>query len=76
MGVPLASPESNGMPATHHGNFSLYGVMDQTIWLSKDDPKRKLNVFLRPMFTPFQDRNLLSFTFRRRLDPVRTVPEA
>jgi porin len=60
IGLPLASPLSNGMPATHHGDFSLYGVMDQMIWRSKDNTNRSLNVFFRPMFTPYQDRNLVS----------------
>jgi porin len=57
MGVPLASPLSDGTPATDHGDFSLYGVVDQMIWRSKDDTNRSLNVFVRPMFTPYQDRN-------------------
>ena len=35
LGLPLASPLSNGTPAAHHGDFSLYGVMDQMIWRSK-----------------------------------------
>jgi porin len=60
LGLPLASPSSNGNPATHHGDFSLYGVMDQMIWRSKDNSNRSLNVFFRPMFTPYQDRNLVS----------------
>ncbi|MBV8439268.1 MAG: carbohydrate porin [Hyphomicrobiales bacterium] len=60
IGLPLASPLSNGDPAEHHGDFSLYGVMDQMIWRSKDNANRSLNVFVRPMFTPYQDRNLVS----------------
>jgi porin len=60
MGLPLASPQSDGDPAEHHGDFSLYGVMDQMVWRSKDDTNRSVNVFFRPMFTPFQDRNLVS----------------
>ena len=60
LGLPLASPLSNGTPATSHGDFSLYGVMDQMIWRSKDNASRSLNVFVRPMFTPYQDRNLVS----------------
>jgi porin len=60
MGLPLASPSSNGIPAAHHGDLSLYGVVDQMIWRSKDDANRSLNVFVRPMFTPYQDRNLVS----------------
>ena len=39
IGLPLANPNSNGIPAIHHGDFSIYGVMDQTIWVSKDDSK-------------------------------------
>jgi porin len=60
IGLPLASPLSNGDPAAHHGDFSLYGVMDQMIWRSRDDANRSLNVFFRPTFTPYQDRNLVS----------------
>jgi porin len=60
IGLPLASPLSNGTPATPHGDFSLYGVMDQMIWRSKGNANRSLNVFFRPMFTPYQDRNLVS----------------
>ena len=61
-GLPLASPGSDGIPATHHGDFSVYGVMDQMIWRSKDDANRNLNFYMRPMFAPFQDRNLISFS--------------
>ena len=60
IGLPLASPRSNGSPAGRHGNFSLYGVADQMIWRSKSDANRSLNVFIRPMFTPYQNRNLVS----------------
>jgi porin len=60
MGAPLASPLSNWTPAARHGDLSLYGVMDQMIWRSKDNSNRSLSVFLRPMFTPYQDRNLVS----------------
>ena len=60
IGLPLASPLSNGSPGQHHGDFSLYGVADQMIWRSKDNASRSLNVFFRPMFTPYHDRNLVS----------------
>jgi porin len=60
LGLPLASPLSNGTAAGRHGNFSLYGVADQMIWRSKDDASRTLNVFIRPMFSPYPDRNLVS----------------
>ena len=60
VGIPLASPASNRIPTTHPGDFSIYGIMDQMIWRSKDDSGRNLNVFIRPMFSPYQDRNLIS----------------
>jgi porin len=62
IGLPLASPASDGIPATRHGLFSIYGVADQAIWRAKDDSSRTLNVFVRPMFTPYQDGNLVDFS--------------
>ncbi len=59
VGVPLASPESNGMPAQRQGNYAIYAVADQTIWRSSD-PNRNVSAFVRPMFTTLQDRNLIS----------------
>ncbi len=59
VGVPLASPASNGMPAEKQGNYAIYAVADQMIWRSSD-PNRNVSAFLRPMFTTLQDRNLIS----------------
>jgi porin len=56
----LADPSSDGNPKTHIGNYSLYGVADQTVWQSKADSARSLNVFGRIMGAP-SDRNLISF---------------
>lgn len=75
IGLPLASPNSNGVPASHHGDLSIYGVMDQTIWRSNDASKRKLNVFIRPMFTPFQHRNLVSFSIDAGLTLYGPLPK-
>jgi porin len=50
------------MPARHQGNYSIYGVMDKVIWLPKDQTSRYLSVFVRPMFTTLQDRNLIAFS--------------
>ncbi len=58
-GVPLASPQSNGNPASHHGNLSIYAVADQMLWRSESDPNHNLNAFARLMETPFSDRNLI-----------------
>ena len=57
----------------HHGDYAFYGGVDQTIWRSKDNTNRNINVFIRPMFTPLQDRNLISFSVNGGLDPARTV---
>ena len=60
LGVPLASPESNGLPAKKQGNYSIYAVADQTLWRS-GDPARNISAFLRGEFTTLQDRNAISF---------------
>jgi porin len=72
-GAPLASPLSNGIPAAHSPNYSIYGVVDKVIWLSKDDTGRFLSFFARPMFTTLQDRNLIAFSINGGLtlrDPL------
>ncbi len=56
----LADPSSDGNPMMHTGNYSLYGVADQTVWQSKADSARSLNVFGRIMGAP-SNRNLISF---------------
>jgi porin len=61
LGLPLASDLSNGVPATHHGNYSIYALADQTLWRAPDGG-RSVTAFLRPMFTTFQDRSLVSFS--------------
>jgi porin len=61
MGVPLASPFSDGIPATHHGNYSIYAIADQMVWRTQDGV-RNVSAFVRPMFTTLEDRNLLSFS--------------
>ncbi len=59
-GLSLAGPDSTGTPRSHHGNYSLYGVVDQTVWKSGD--KKTLNVFGRIMGAP-TDQNLVDFSF-------------
>jgi porin len=61
LGVPLASPASDGVPAKKQGNYSIYAVADQTIWRSSD-PNRNVSAFIRPMLTTLGDRNLISFS--------------
>jgi porin len=63
-GLSLANPASNGMPALHYGNYSIYGVIDQLVWRSSEpeEPDRTANVFLRAMGAPLGDRNLIAFS--------------
>jgi porin len=62
-GVPLASPLSDGVPATHIGDYSIYALADQMIWGNPSGSnQRYVTAFVRPMFTPLQDRSLLSFS--------------
>ncbi len=65
-GLPLGNPANNQTPETRRGDYAFYGVVDQMIWRS-EDPDRNINVFLRPMFTPLQDRNLISFSLNAGL---------
>ena len=77
-GVPLANPASNGVPANHHGDFSLYAVADQMLWRNKEEPNRTLNVFARVMGAPQTDRNLIAFSMNAGLvlhEPFRYRPD-
>jgi porin len=66
-GLSLANPASNGTARTHKGNFAVYGVADQMIWRSFDEPDRNVNLFVRAMGTPLGDRNLISFSLNAGL---------
>jgi porin len=59
-GRSLANPNSNGMPALHKGNYSLYGVVDQTVW--QGTGAQTVNVFARIMGAP-DAQNLIDFAF-------------
>jgi porin len=61
-GLPLADPAALGSPARRRGDFALYAVADQMIYRFADDPGRNVNLFVRPMFTPLEDRNLIAFS--------------
>jgi porin len=61
-GRSLANPASSGNPLMRRHNYSLYGVVDQTIWQSTADKSRTLNLFARVMGAP-GDRNLIGFAF-------------
>lgn len=77
-GVPLASPLSNGTPASHRGDWLPYAVADQMLWRNQDDPNNTLNAFARLMYAPPVDRNLISFSANAGLvyhEPFRYRPD-
>ncbi len=59
-GLSLADPESNGTARLHHGNYSLYAVVDQAVWQAAGG--QTVNLFARVMGAPPIDENLISFS--------------
>ncbi|HVE20954.1 MAG TPA: carbohydrate porin [Acidocella sp.] len=72
-GLPLSAPDSNGNPIMHKGNYSLYGVVDQTVWQSAADTSRTLNVFARIMGAP-TNQNLINFAFNGGVTVTAPLP--
>jgi porin len=71
-GLSLANPASNGNPAMHKGNYSVYGVIDQTLWQPKDSA-RSVNAFARIMGAPAA-QNLVGFFFNGGLTLTDPLP--
>lgn len=75
-GQSLASPSSNGIPATHAHNDSIYAVADQTLWQGTGGTRR-IDAFIRAMGAP-SDRNLVDFSVNGGLtlsDPIPDRPQ-
>jgi porin len=61
VGVPLASPASNGMPFMYRGNYGVYGVIDQQIYRPPGgDGDSGISVFSRASFSP-SPQNTVNF---------------
>ena len=58
-GRSLADATSNGIAATHRGDFGLYLVLDKMLWQPSSAATRGLAAFLRVGGAP-GDRNLIS----------------
>ncbi|BCK77580.1 porin [Acetobacter aceti NRIC 0242] len=56
----LAASDSNGQPLMHHGNWMIYGIVDQTFWNPDGDDPKAASVFARIMGTGGK-QNSLSF---------------
>lgn len=62
LGQSLADPNTTGVPAVHKGNYSLYAVADQIVWVDSANPVDSVSVFGRVLWTPQADRNLIDFS--------------
>lgn len=72
-GLSLANPASNGRPVMHRGNYSIYGVVDHTVWQSATDGARNLNVFARIMGAP-DNQNMIDFSFNGGVTLAAPLP--
>jgi len=61
-GLSLANPASSGIPGQHHGDYSIYAVADQLIWVDPNEGDRTISLFARAMGTPEENRNLVDFS--------------
>jgi porin len=61
-GLSLANPATTGIPQPHRGDYSIYAVADQMIWVDPQESDRSINLFARAMGTPETDRNLIDFS--------------
>lgn len=66
-GLSLANPASSGVPATHRGDFGLYAVADQLVWVDPAETDRTINLFARAVGAPQGDRNLVTFSLNAGL---------
>lgn len=62
LGLSLADPASSGIPLNHRGNYSIYAVADQMIWVDPEEADRTISLFARAMGTPQSNRNLIDFS--------------
>jgi porin len=67
-GLSLADPDSDGVARTHHGDYAIYAVADQMLWVDSHENDRSISVFVRPMGTPLSDRNLVDFSMNAGLN--------
>jgi porin len=61
-GLSLANPASTGNPLNHHGDYSIYAVADQMLWVDPNEGDRTINIFARVMGAPQSDRNLITLS--------------
>jgi porin len=71
-GRSLADPASDGRPLEHRGNFSVYGVVDQTLWRESRGPS-SVAAFARVMGAP-GDRNPIDLSINAGINVKAPLP--
>ena len=71
-GRSLADPASDGQPREHHGNFSVYGIVDQVLW-REPQGSRSVAAFARIMGAP-GDRNPIDFSINAGVNVKAPLP--
>jgi porin len=61
-GLSLANPAGSGVPLGHHGDYSVYAVADQLVWVDPHEADRTINLFARALGAPQADRNLITLS--------------
>jgi porin len=61
LGLPLADPQSSGVPRRHRGDYALYGLFDQMVLPQEGGSGRGIGVFALVSGAPLGDRNLIDF---------------
>jgi len=61
LGLPLADPQSSGVPRRHRGDYALYALFDQMVLPQEGDSGRGIGVFALASGAPLGDRNLIDF---------------
>jgi len=56
-GLSLANPASSGIPRLHRGDYGIYALVDQAVWQSDSTVPQGVNLFMRAMGAPQEDRN-------------------
>jgi len=60
-GYSLASPLSDGVPAQHRADYSIYALADQMVWRPAADSPQSVGVFARMIGAP-GNRNVLDYS--------------
>lgn len=71
-GVSLAVSATH-IPAMHQGNYSVYGVADQTVWHPDPQDPQSVAVFARAMGAP-PDQNMIQFSLDAGMDLKAPLP--